>query len=483
MKNRTLIQFFEWYLPSSCGLWNEVAGKASELKQLGITEVWLPPAYKGTGGSSEVGYAVYDMYDLGEFDQKGSVPTKYGTKDEHLNAVKTLHENGLKVYADIVFNHRMGADETERVKTKVIDSENRSKILGEKEISAYTKFNFTNRQGKYSNFKWNYTHFDGCDWDDATKEKALYLFEGKSWDEQVDIEKGNYDYLMGADLDLNNPETFAELVNWGKWYLDFTGVDGFRIDAVKHINFPKMLDWVREMRKYSQKELFAVGEYWNQTLSALTYYLDKTAHCMELFDVPLHYNFYTASNSNGTYDMRNILKDTLVKKRPKHAITIVDNHDTQPGQALESYVARWFKLHAYALILLREDGLPCVFYGDLYGIPHSNIEPLGAKLETLIKLREELAYGDQLDYFDNENVVGFTRLGNDANNFTGLAAVITIENEGTIHMCMGTKFIGKTLVDCLGNCNEKVVIGNDGCANFKAMGGSVSIYIDENYLK
>ena len=43
------------------------------------------------------------------------------------------------------------------------------------------------------------------------------------------------------------------------------------------------------------------------------------------------------------------------------------------GQALCSWVQEWFKPLAYALILLRRDGYPCVFYGDYYGIPHDNI--------------------------------------------------------------------------------------------------------------
>ena len=44
----------------------------------------------------------------------------------------------------------------------------------------------------------------------------------------------------------------------------------------------------------------------------------------------------------------------------------MDNHDSEPGQALESFIENWFKPLAYALILLRKGGLPCVFYGDYY---------------------------------------------------------------------------------------------------------------------
>ena len=110
MEKRTLIQFFEWYLPADGGHWRRTAEAAEYLAGLGVTDVWLPPAYKGQAGIDDVGYGVYDLYDLGEFEQKGSVPTKYGTKDEYLAAIDQLHAHGLRVIADVVLNHRMGAD-------------------------------------------------------------------------------------------------------------------------------------------------------------------------------------------------------------------------------------------------------------------------------------------------------------------------------------------------------------------------------------
>ncbi len=479
MNNRTIIQFFEWYLPSDAGHWKHTMLQAEKLKGLGITEVWLPPAYKCANGINDVGYGVYDMYDLGEFDQKGTVPTKYGTKDEYLSAVKALQQQGIKVYADVVFNHRMGADGTENVQAKVFDLNNRGHQLEQREITAWTKFDFVGRGGNYSDFKWNHNHFDGTDWDNATNKKALYLFEGKAWENEVDLENGNFDYLMGADLDLNYPETFDELVRWGKWYLDFTGVDGFRLDAIKHLSFSKMFSWITEMRDHAKKDLFIVGEYWHQALSALTHYLDKNANDLCLFDVPLHYNFYSASNSNGNFDMSKMFENSLVGKRPSRAVTIVDNHDTQPGQALQSYVNGWFKLHAYSLILLRQEGTPCVFYGDLYGIPHDGIAPLGQKFETLLKARQSLAYGEQIDYFNDSSVVGFTRMGDERHENSGVAVVMTDSVGGTIRMCVGERFIGKTMVDCINNNSAEIIVENDGCANFPVGDGSVSVYVDK----
>ena len=73
--NETMMQYFEWYLPNDGLWWKRCAAKAENLAALGVTEVWLPPAYKGTS-QEDVGYGVYDMYDLGEFDQKGTIRTK-----------------------------------------------------------------------------------------------------------------------------------------------------------------------------------------------------------------------------------------------------------------------------------------------------------------------------------------------------------------------------------------------------------------------
>ena len=70
MKQGVLMQYFEWYLPSQPFLFQKTQEDAKHLHDIGITALWLPPAYKGMAGSNDVGYGVYDLYDLGEFDQK-----------------------------------------------------------------------------------------------------------------------------------------------------------------------------------------------------------------------------------------------------------------------------------------------------------------------------------------------------------------------------------------------------------------------------
>lgn len=115
-----MLQFFEWYYPADGSLWNHFKSEAGWLKSIGIDSVWLPPAQKGMHGADSTGYDSYDLYDLGEFDQKGSVRTKYGTKSELMDAIAAGKEAGLRVYMDIVLNHMGGADEKEKVLVKKV---------------------------------------------------------------------------------------------------------------------------------------------------------------------------------------------------------------------------------------------------------------------------------------------------------------------------------------------------------------------------
>jgi alpha-amylase len=243
MDNQTLCQFFHWYLPQDGAFWQHFEQEAPQLAAKGITHAWLPPAYKGSGGAASVGYDVYDLYDLGEFDQKGSVATKYGDRTAYLKAVAAAQQQGLKVIADIVLNHRLGGDEKERFRVKRINPDNRNETIGEPfEIDAYTRFTFPGRAGKYSNYIWDFHSFSGLDHADNLKPEEQGIFKvlneyGEDWSQAVADEKGNFDYLLGADVEFRNPHVREELNDWGRWYLDTTGVSGLRLDALKHMSW------------------------------------------------------------------------------------------------------------------------------------------------------------------------------------------------------------------------------------------------------
>ena len=475
--NNTMMQYFEWYLPNDGLWWKRCAAKAENLKNLGITQVWLPPAYKGTS-QEDVGYGVYDMYDLGEFDQKGTVRTKYGTKEEYQEAIAAFHSAGIRVFADIVLNHRMGGDELEEVTAVTDNPEDRNEqVGGEQKVSVWSKFTFPGRAGKYSDFVWNHTHFTGTDWDEKTKlSDRIYRFTGKTWDPDTDPEKGKFDYLMGMNVDMDNPEVVRETEKWLQWYIRETGIDGLRLDAVKHISFPFYKNLLKKVREGTCKEMPAVGEYWSGDIERILYYLDAVDNEMSLFDVPLHYHFYQASTSGGNYNMREIFEHTLVKERPANAVTFVDNHDTQYGQSLQSFVEEWFKPLAYAMILLRRDGTPCVFYSDYYGNPVKDL-PMVPNLGKLLRLRTAYAYGEEMDYLEDDHVIGWVRRGDTEHEGSGLAVVLSDAGPGTRRMEMGKEFAGEAFYDALGNCPQPVTIDEDGFGEFSCEGGSVSVWV------
>ncbi len=486
--NNTLLQSFHWYSNDDGSFWRALSARMNSLADIGITYIWLPPAFKASGGATDVGYGIYDLYDLGEFDQKGTVRTKYGTKDEYLDLIKTAHNHGIQILADVVFNHKAGADDTEWVKAVEVAPDNRNYVItDERWVRAWTVFNFPGRAGKYSDFKWKWEQFDGVDWDQYREKSAIYKFvdRGKDWAKMVSQSMGNYDYLMHSDIDMNDSDVRTELSRWAEWYLEFTGADGFRLDAVKHIQYSFFRDWLGYLRKTTQKPLFAVGEYWEPyNVEALHKYIQSVEGSLSLFDAPLHRNFYEASRFGGGYDMRRILDNTLMQHQPTLAVTLVDNHDTQPLQALESWVDFWFKPLAYALILLRSEGFPCVFVPDLDGASYMDnccdicLTPVPGLFEML-RARRDLAYGTQRDWFDHPDIIGWTREGDDEHSMSGLAVIMSDAKGGSKWMDMGRRNANKKLVDLLKNSGGTVITNNDGWGEFYCQGGSVSVWVDE----
>jgi len=489
MTNGTMIQFFHWYLPE--GLWNLTQKEAEKLANLGINAIWLPPAFKGTDGSNARGYNLYDLYDLGEFDQKGSVATRYGTKQEYLNCIKKLQSLKIQVYADVVLNHMGGADETETVTVRKVDPENRNQFISEPyQIEAYTKFTFPGRNGKYSQFVWNFNCFSGVDYDDKNKETAIFSIQneyGDKWEDVMNDEKGNYDYLMYSDIDYRNEAVREEIKRWGKWYLETAQFDGVRLDAIKHMPPQMIAEWLDYMRTL-KPELFAVGEYWSpRNLPAMLKYIEATGGKLALFDACLHQNMHEASTKGRDYDLTTIFNDTLVVANAPLAVTLIDNHDTQPLQMLEAPVENWFKPLSYALVLLREAGYPCVFYPDLYGAKYTGkgrdgndyeiMLPKCEKLEKLLVARKEFAFGMQRDYIDHPNCIGWTREGLDENEKSGCAVLLSNSENGNKWMDVGKRNAGKTFVDYLQYTDIEVKINEDGWGEFTVAGGKVCVWV------
>jgi len=208
--NGTMLQGFSWCLPPDGDHWNRLAASAQRFSAEGITSVWLPPAYKGQAGANDVGYGVYDLYDLGEFDQKGTVATKYGTKDEYVRAVRALRDAGVQALGDIGSTIRMVPDGSESVLATECDPANLSELVSEPHlITAWSALHLSGAQGAairtsggtgVASMVPTGTRGRGA----RPCSSSTASTGTRTWTTPI---TATYDYLMGADVDLTDPRS------------------------------------------------------------------------------------------------------------------------------------------------------------------------------------------------------------------------------------------------------------------------------------
>lgn len=79
-----MMQGFYWNTPLGGNWWDTIKNKAADLANMkdgyGINRIWLPAAYKANSGARSMGYDPYDYYDLGNYHQKGTTETRFGSK-------------------------------------------------------------------------------------------------------------------------------------------------------------------------------------------------------------------------------------------------------------------------------------------------------------------------------------------------------------------------------------------------------------------
>lgn len=478
MMNGVLMQYFEWNLPNDGQLWTQLKEDAAHLSERGITAVWIPPAYKADEQEDE-GYATYDLYDFGEFDQKGTVRTKYGARTQLEEAIGALHDAGVNVYLDAVLNHKAGGDYPEVFKAIASDEEDRTRTHGHiRKIKAYTGYDFKGRGDKYSDYKWHWYDFSGTDYDALRDAHGVFRIvgEGKGWSHGVDTEKGNYDYLLANDIDLDRPEVIAELNRWGKWAAEEFAFDGFRMDAIKHMDRNFTSQFVDEMRKERGEDFFVVGEYWNGDIESLKEFSEATGNKIALFDVPLHYNFFTASQQGKDFDLTTLLDNTVIQYDSRLAVTFVDNHDSQRGSSLESTIDDWFKPLAYGLILLMKEGYPTLFYGDYYSMG-GVASPHRAIIDCLLDARQKYAYGEQTLHFDHPSTVGLVRHGDDEHPDSGLVFLMSNDEGGSKHMSLGELRAGEVWHEITGSIPEEITLDEEGSADFPVAGRNIAVWV------
>jgi alpha-amylase len=110
-----MMQAFYWNVPvnepGKNGFWYDtLRAKIPAMKSAGIRALWMPPPSKGNFGIGDMGYGVFDHYDLGNYNQKGTTETRFGSRSELSSLITSAHSTSggaprMDLYADIILNH------------------------------------------------------------------------------------------------------------------------------------------------------------------------------------------------------------------------------------------------------------------------------------------------------------------------------------------------------------------------------------------
>lgn len=341
-----MMQGFYWDVPGGGNWYNTLKNKADDLANMsggyGIDVIWFPPASKAEGGGYSMGYDPYDYYDLGQYYQKGTVETRFGSQQELKSAISRYHSYGIEVMADIVLNHRSGGQSEWNPVTN---------------SNTWTDFS----QVASGEARWHW-----------------YDFHPNNYSSNDSGAFGGY-----PDVTYTSGSPYNDMKDWMNWLMNDNnaGFDQWRFDYVKGI-YP----WVVKDMKAATGSPFSVGEYWDSNTSTLDWWTREAN--MSAFDFATYYTLADiCNNTSGGGYLPNLVdhSKSFASKNPYRAVTFVGNHDTD-----EIYND---KMLAYAFILTYQ-GYPMIWYKDYFDY---GLDDLGGQwgngIDQLVWVRGQLAGG------------------------------------------------------------------------------------------
>jgi len=292
---------------------------------LGVTALWLMPIFPSPS------YHGYDVTDYRNIDEE------YGTMNDFKALITAAHARGIKIVIDFVGNHT-----SDQHPWFTASASNESKR----------------------------------DWYLWNSNKPSY---NGPWGQEVWHERnGSYYYglFWGGMPDLNytNQDVTNEIKNTLRFWKEEVGVDGFRIDAVKHWiengdqqeNTAATLAWWRDLyvfKKSLDPELMMVGEAWTSTQNIAPYSDKRLDYCFE-FD--LSYALIDGINNQTNSGLKSKMSEIISTYEPNQYGTFLTNHDQDRSFYLFGMDERKAKLAAR--ILLSLPGVPYIYYGEEVGM-------------------------------------------------------------------------------------------------------------------
>ena len=292
---------------------------------LGVTAIWLMPIFPSPS---------YHGYDVTDYR---AINPDYGTLEDFRNLVTQAHARGIKIVIDFVANHT-----SDLHPWFAASSQNQSKRDWYVWESSHPNFN-----GPWGQNVWhlrNNSYYYGIFWHGM------------------------------PDLNFKNEEVTTEIKDVVRYWYEDIGVDGFRIDAVKHWieqgnqqdNSPATLAWWRDFYQYQKSinpSLMTVGEAWTSTQNIIPYGDNRLDYCFE-FDLAT--SIINSINSESIDELRSKINQVTSNYKPFQYGTFLTNHDQ--NRVYNQLNKSTAKAKLAASILLSLPGIPYLYYGEEIGM-------------------------------------------------------------------------------------------------------------------
>lgn len=298
-------------------------GNPATGEDLGITALWLMPIFPSP---SYHGYDVTDYY---------AVNPQYGTMEDFKRLLAEAHRRDIHVIIDLVINH------TSSQHPWFLEAQ-------------------ADPQSKYR---------DWYVWADIPPAGVQGWRQGQ---------KGSYYAYFDAgmpDLNYRNPEVTAEIGRITSFWLKDVGVDGFRIDAAKHLyedgdkreNLPETLDWFQKYRqtyKAVNPQAYAVGEvYGAGALLVKRYSGDKLD---QVFNFELGTGILNSVRGGASSGVNSAIKFAQMDMPDWNFATFLTNHDQD--RVMSVLGGSTERAKTAATLLLTLPGTPFLYYGEEIGM-------------------------------------------------------------------------------------------------------------------
>lgn len=301
-------------------------GDPSTTDDLGITGIWLMPI---TQSPSYHGYDVTDYF---------AVDDEYGTAEDFSRLMEEAHKRGIRVIIDLVLNHTSYKHPWFKDARGDVNSPYRDFYIWSEENPGY--------KSPWGGTVW---HRSGGDY-----------YYGIFWEGM-------------PDLNYKNPAVTAEMQKAIRFWLGDMDVDGFRLDAIKHLveegrtqeSTPATHHWLRGFRTFYKginPDAVTVGEVWSSTLEVVKYIGDQ-------LDLAFEFNTAEAMLKSAKLEDRNYIlrvhRQVAERYPPNQFATFLTNHDQGRVMSQLRENVDWAK--SAASLLLTGPGVPFLYYGEEIG--------------------------------------------------------------------------------------------------------------------